>query len=102
MSKSTLRLLAVLLTVAIVVVLFAGLDGLPREVRAQIGAERTALAAAQRQLSAAQDQVNRDLQSEPVLFQAIPSSRQYSGRIAGATGVLLGAAAKLAEPGEVQ
>ena len=34
MSKPTLRLLAVLLTVGIVVVIFAGLDGLPRDLRA--------------------------------------------------------------------
>ena len=102
MSKSTLRLFAVLLTVAIVVVLFAGLDGLPRNVRAQIGTERTALTAAHAQLSAAQDEVARDLKAEPVLFQAIPSSQQYADRIAGAAGVLQAAAVKLDELGKVE
>jgi len=97
MSKPTLRLLAVLLTVAIVVVIFAGLDGLPREVRAQIGAERTALAAAQKQLSAAQDEVSRDLNTEPALFQAIPSSQQYTGRLTRAADVLRSAALKQEE-----
>ena len=38
MSKSSLRILAVLLTAGIIVVLFAGLDGLPRDVKAQIAA----------------------------------------------------------------
>ena len=61
MTKPTLRLLAVILTIAIVVVIFAGLDGLPRDLRAQIGTERTALAAAQKQLSAAQSEVNGEL-----------------------------------------
>ncbi len=102
MSKSTLRLLAVLLTIGIVVVLFAGLDGLPREVRAQIGTERKALAAAHAQFSAAQDEVTRDLKSEPILFQAIPSSQQYSDRLAGAAGVLQSAAAKLDELGRIE
>ena len=40
MSKSSLRILAVLLTAGILVVLFAGLDGLPGAVKAQIAAER--------------------------------------------------------------
>jgi len=38
MSRSTLRFLAVVLTVLIAVVLFAGLDTLPRGVRAQMTA----------------------------------------------------------------
>jgi len=94
MSKPTLRLLAVFLTVAIVVVIFAGLDGLPREVRAQIGAERTALATAQKQLSAAQSDVNGQLSSESALFAAIPSSQQYPDRFSKAADTLRLAARK--------
>ena len=40
MSKSSLRVLAVLLSAAIIAILFAGLDGLPRDVKAQIAAEK--------------------------------------------------------------
>ena len=61
MSKSSLRFLAVLLTVGIIVVLFAGLDGLPRDVKAQIAAERKSFAAAQSQLQSAQADVSRNL-----------------------------------------
>src|SRR5947209_5311289 len=102
MSKSTLRLLAVLLTIGIVIVLLAGLDGLPRQLRAQIGAERTALAAAQKQWSAAREEVARDVQSEPALFQAIPSSRLYSERIDRDRGTLQSAAGKVAELGAIE
>ena len=45
MSKQSLRFLAVLLTVGIVVVLFAGLDGLPRDIKTQIAAERKSFTA---------------------------------------------------------
>ena len=67
MSRSTLRFLAVVLTVLIVVVLFAGLDALPRGVRAQIDGDRAALASAQTQLRSAQDEVARESQAEPDL-----------------------------------
>jgi len=77
MSRSSLRFLAALLGVLIVVVLFAGLDNLPRNLRAQIDPERRALAAAQTQLRAGQDEVLRDLQTEADLFHAIPASQQW-------------------------
>jgi len=94
MSKPTLRLLAVMLTVGIIVVIFAGLDGLPRDLRAQIGTERTALAAAQKQLSAARYEVDGDLQSESALFQSIPASQQYADRFSRASDALRLAARK--------
>src|SRR5436305_7312339 len=97
MSKPTLRLLALVLTIGIVIVLFAGLDNLPRQLRSQIDAERAAMASAQKQLSAAQNEVARDLKAEAVLFQAIPSSRQYDERFGKDSGVLRSAAAKLQE-----
>ena len=84
MSKSSLRVLAVLLTLGIIGVLFAGLDDLPRDVRAQIAAERTAYAAAQSQLKAAQDEVARDAASEAALFSALPSAREYPDRLSRA------------------
>ena len=45
MSKSSLRVLAVLLTLGIIAVLVAGFDDLPRDVRSQIAAERSAYTA---------------------------------------------------------
>src|SRR5438067_11339798 len=97
MNKSTLRLLAFLLTAAIVAVLFAGLDSLPRQLRAEISTERTALTTAQKQLAAARDEVGRDLKNEPVLFHAIPSSQQYQERLAKDAGVLHSAANEVTE-----
>jgi hypothetical protein len=97
MSKSTLRFLAVLLAVLMVGVIFAGLDNLPRDLRAQIAAERGALAGAQTQLKTARDQVSHDLESEATLFRAIPSAQQYPGRLARATGTLQSAARDMDE-----
>ena len=102
MSKPTLRVLAVLLTVAIVVVLFAGLDGLPRDVRAQVDTERQSLYAAQKQLSAAQTEVNEQLAKESALFGSIPSSQQYAGRFAQAGDTLKQAARKQDELDRLQ
>jgi len=77
MGKSSLKFLAALLGVLIVVVLFAGLDNLPRTLRAQIDPERRALASAQTQLQSEQDEVLRNLQTEAGLFRAIPASQQW-------------------------
>ncbi len=97
MSKSSLRILAVLLTVGIVVVLFAGLDGLPRAVKAQIAAERKSFSAAQSQVQSAQAEVSRDLASESALFGALPSAREYPDRLGRAAGSLASAGQSLTE-----
>src|SRR5438309_240017 len=81
MSKSTLRVLAALLGAAIVAVLFAGLDSLPRDLRNQIAAERSAYAAAQKQLESSKAEVDRDRSQEPALFAALPSARGYGDRL---------------------
>jgi hypothetical protein len=78
MSRSTLRSLAVVLAVLIVVVFFAGLDALPREVRAQIDGDRAALASAQTQLRTAQDEVARQSQAEPDLFRAVSATGHWT------------------------
>ena len=80
MSRSTLKFLAVVLSLLIVIVLFAGLDNLPREVREQIASERTALASAQKQLAADKDTVARQVQNEAALFGAIASSRDWPAK----------------------
>ena len=97
MSKSSLRVLAVLLTVGILAVLFAGLDGLPGEVKAQIAAERKSLTAAQTQHQSAQAEVSRNLAGESALFRALPSAREYPDRLGRATSSLASAGQSLAE-----
>jgi hypothetical protein len=88
MSRSILRLLAVSLTLLIVVVLFAGLDTLPRAVRAQIGSDRAALASAETQLRAAQDEIARQSQAEPDLFRAVSATGHWTGHFGQAAGLL--------------
>ena len=81
MNRGFLKFAAVALGTALIVIPFLGLDGLPREARRQIGAERTALAAAQRQLHTAQQQVTHDLATEPDLFHGIPESQAWPGEL---------------------
>ena len=97
MSKSSLRVLAVLLTVGILVVLLAGLDGLPGAVKTQIAAERTSFAAAQSQLQKAQTDVSRTMASESALFNALPSAREYPDRLNRAFSSLASAGQSIAE-----
>ncbi|MGD0778036.1 MAG: hypothetical protein ABSC05_35070 [Candidatus Solibacter sp.] len=97
MSKSSLRVLAVLLSAAIIAVLFAGLDGLPGAVKAQIATERKSLTAAQAQVQSAQGEVSRTLASESALFHALPSAREYPDRLGRAASSLASAGQSLAE-----
>src|SRR5664279_1497051 len=97
MSKSSLRVLAVLLTVGILIVLLAGLDGLPGAVKTQIAAERTSFAAAQSQLQKAQTDVSRTMASESALFNALPSAREYPDRLNRAFSSLASAGQSIAE-----
>jgi hypothetical protein len=82
MSRNTLRLLAVVLTVLIVLVAFSAFDHLPGSVRAQIDSERAALASAEKQLMAAQEDVARQEQSHAALFHDLAASREWPGRFA--------------------
>src|SRR5437868_6668270 len=77
MSRSSLKYLAAVLGVLIVIVYFLGLDSLPRGVRSQIDSERAALTAAQTQLRAAQDDVLRNLQTEADLFRGVSASQKW-------------------------
>ena len=97
MSKSSLRVLAVLLSACIVLVLFANLDGLPGEVKAQIAAERKAFAGAQSQLESVQNDVSRTLAAESVLFGALPSAREYPLRLGRAKSSIAAAGTTVAE-----
>ncbi len=95
MSRSGLKFLAVLLSVLIVAVLFAGLDDLPRGVHAQIDTERAALASAQQAVDTAASAVAGDLAAEPELFRSIPASGQWTAALAGRRTMLEAAAADM-------
>ncbi|MBV9505972.1 MAG: hypothetical protein JO323_13305 [Acidobacteriia bacterium] len=102
MSRSTLKILAVVLTCLIIVIAFNAFDHLPGSVRAQIDSERAALSSAQKQLAAAQADVNRELQSHAVLFRSIPAARQWPARFTQASGVLRSASGDLEQLTELQ
>ena len=69
MTKPQLRLLAIVLTGLILVVLFAGLDDLPRKVRAGIASEQQSLLAAEKEVQKARTDVTAAIQAEPALFR---------------------------------
>src|SRR4051812_49802776 len=102
MSKSSLRIVAVLLSALILLVLFANLDGLPGDVKAQIAAERKAYAGAQSQLEVDQNEVTRALAAESTLFAALPTAREYPVRLARAKTSIAAAGAKLAELEQIE
>jgi len=70
MSRRGLGFLAVILSFLIVVVLLAGLDNLPRPLRADIASEQQQLPQTQKQFQGARDEVTKDLASDPDLFRA--------------------------------
>ncbi|MGI8989115.1 MAG: hypothetical protein ACR2I2_05970 [Bryobacteraceae bacterium] len=72
MSKRALGSIAITLMILIAVVLFAGLGGLPRNLRGQIDAERQELAKAESQFAAAKADVSREAQADPVLGAILP------------------------------
>src|SRR5258708_37374393 len=90
-------MLCVVSTAGMTEVLFAGLDGLPGGVKAQIEAEKNSFAAAQSKVQSAQAEVSRDLASDSALFGALPSAREYSDRLGRAAGSLASAGQSLAE-----
>lgn len=92
MEKTGLKLTAVVVAALMAGVWFAGLDDLPRDVRAQIAAERAQLATAQKQLAADKDAVSREVAGEAALFSSLPSAALYSDRLARSESVLAGAA----------
>jgi hypothetical protein len=91
MQKSGLRITAVVLAALMAGVWFAGLDDLPRGVRAQIASEKAALVSAQKQFASAKDEVGRDVAGEPSLYRALPSAALYNDRLARSGDVLASA-----------
>ncbi|HUB77564.1 MAG TPA: hypothetical protein VMB03_02150 [Bryobacteraceae bacterium] len=92
MTKPQLRLAAVVLVVAIVIVAANALDHLPAGVRTQIDSERAALTAAQSQFGAIRNAVDDQVHAAPDLFNAIPFGKQYSDRMGQASGEVRSAA----------
>jgi hypothetical protein len=92
MSRSQLRLSAVVLLVLMVVVGANALDRLPASLRTQIDAERTALSSTQSQLGAIRSEVSDQVQSAPDLFNALPFGRSWQDHLGQATSELHSAA----------
>jgi len=88
MTKPQLRVLAIVLSALIVIVLFAGLDDLPRALRNDIKAEQQSLASAMNQVAAARNEVSRDLSAEPALFRVRSMNTELPARLARAEGNL--------------
>jgi hypothetical protein len=91
MSRRGLGFLAVFLSLMIVVVLLAGFDNLPRQVRADIAAEEQQLPQIQKQFQSAQDEVTQDLASDPDLFRAHDMNTVFPDRFRIASKELEGA-----------
>jgi hypothetical protein len=81
MSRKTLRLFIVTLSVVIAVLAASALDRLPSSVRAQIDSERAALNSARSQLHMERDQVAAQAKSDAALFGAIPFGGAWPGRL---------------------
>jgi hypothetical protein len=88
MERPFLKFAAAILGTGLVVVPFLGLDGLPRDLRRQIEAERSALTDTRGQIAKAQAQVTRDLSAEADLFRSIPASDQWPSAMASAAAEL--------------
>ena len=88
MEKAGLKVTAAVVAGLMGLVWVAGFDDLPRDLRAQIAAERSALTSAQKQVTTAKQEVGRDLSSEHELFSALPSAALYNDRLARSENVL--------------
>jgi hypothetical protein len=102
MSKPALRFTAIVLCGLIVLVLFAGLDDLPRSVRAEIASERQALSTGRQQFDRARKTVEQALAAEPDLFRARSMNTAFPQRLHQATGKLDSATKELAALAELE
>jgi hypothetical protein len=97
MNRGFLKFAVALIGTIMIVVPFAGLDGLPRDLRSQVKAERAKLEAAQSDLRTAKDSVSRELEAERDLFHGIPASQQWPGQLNAASRDLDSAAADMSQ-----
>lgn len=85
MKQGGLKFAAALIATLMVVIPFAGLDSLPRDLRKQIAAERTALSESLGKVRGATAEVGRELSAEPDLFRGVPASRRWPNQLNDAT-----------------
>jgi len=102
MSKPALRFTAVVLSGLIALVLFAGLDDLPRSVRAEIASERQALSAGRQQFEQARKHVEQSLAAEPDLFRARSMNTALPQRLDAAGGEIQSAGREMAALAELE
>jgi hypothetical protein len=102
MSKRSLGFLAVLLSILIVAVLFAGLDDLPRGVRDRIAAERRNYAAASGQLQSVRNEVLGEVRTDPALFRVSGRDTLWTARLQQADARLGQASANLGELAQME
>ena len=95
MEKAGLKVTAAVVAGLMGLVWVAGFDDLPRDVRAQIAAERSALVSSQKQVASAKQEVARDVSGEHELFSALPSAALYNDRLARSENVLSSASRDL-------
>src|SRR5579862_9191988 len=81
MSRRGLEVLAVIISFLIVIVLFAGLDNLPRKVRAEISDQAKQLQQSGQQFQTAQAEVTQELAADPDLFRAHDMSTAFPVRL---------------------
>ena len=97
MNSSSKRLLAVIPAILVVVLIARGLDHLPSNVRTQIAAERTALAAAETNLRTEREQIAAQVKSDPALFDNISFGKQWPDRLDQSAAVLASASRDMEE-----
>jgi hypothetical protein len=102
MSRSGLKFLACLLATAMAILPLAGLDNLPRDLRARIDSERTALAASLRQEQSAKSEVNADVAADPSLFKTIASASTWPGQFADSESKYAAAQRQMDELGRLE
>ncbi|MGP8247392.1 MAG: hypothetical protein ACLQVN_23130 [Bryobacteraceae bacterium] len=102
MNRSGLKFLASLLVTAMAVLPFAGLDNLPRGLRARIDAERATLASSVRQEQAAKSEVNADVAADPALFKTIASAAAWPGHFSDSESKISSAQRQMDELGRLE
>jgi hypothetical protein len=92
MKRPGLQFITVLVVALMAVVPFLGFDDLPKQTRAAIDAERTALHSASEKVQRARDEVTREVASDADLFRTVPAAQQWPATFAGAGKVVESAA----------
>ncbi|HUP05053.1 MAG TPA: hypothetical protein VMU19_13750 [Bryobacteraceae bacterium] len=88
MSRTGLKASALVLSLSIIGVLFAGFDDLPRGLRRQIDSEAAALAASRAEVQAAQAKVDQGEQADPALYRDLPAAQQWPAEFAQSSALL--------------